>query len=282
MRLIADSGSSVCDWMLTFEGNEVLQSSTIGFNPFFHSTAFIQETLENTTALLQYRRHIKEIYYYGAGCSSSERQAVVWSALKNVFPNATVSVKHDMLGAAYATLQTTPSIVCILGTGSNSCYFDGKTISEKNFALGHLLGDEGSGAYFGKELMRQYLYKKLPKRIHQLLEEKHGLTEEVIFKNVYNMPNSNVYLASFMKTLSAIKEDEFVQAFVYKGISEFLTHHVWAYREYRAVPTHFIGAIAFHFKALLKDACYKHRIEVGQIIERPILNLTTFHNQDFL
>ena len=282
MRLIADSGSSVCDWVLTFEGHRVMECRTIGFNPFFHNEVIIRYALERTELLSKYASRIREVYFYGAGCSSDERKEVLKRALKFVFGRAKIYVQHDLEGATYAILDKKPCIVSLLGTGSNSCFFDGERILEKTYALGHILGDEGSGSYFGKELMKLFLYNKLPKHIHQLIKERHGLTKEIIFDNVYNMPNANVYLASFMKTLSSIREDEFVQEFIYKGISKFIIHHVWIYKEHRTIPTHFIGSIPYHFKELIETACYKHRLHLGEIIERPISNLVKYHNQDFL
>ncbi len=282
MKLIAGSGSSVCDWVLTFEGQTVLECSTMGFNPFFHNEVLIQYAIERTDALMKYASRVKEIYYYGAGCSSERRKNVLRRALRFVFQKAEIYVAHDLEGAVFATLETTPSIVCILGTGSNACFFDGKKIVAETFALGHILGDEGSGAYFGKEILTKYLYNELPKHIYDLLTERHSLTQEVIFQNVYKMPNANVYLASFMKTLSSIKDDKFVREFVYKGLSRFLTHHVWSYKQHRSVPVHFIGSIAFHFQDLLEEACYKHRIKIGKIIKHPVVNLSKHHNSEFL
>ncbi len=282
MRLIADSGSSLCDWILTFEGKTVLKCRTMGFNPFFHNEVLVQYAIERTEPLMKYVDKIKEIHYYGAGCSSEKRKAIMRRALKSVFKKAKIKVEHDMNGAVYATLDPNPSIVCKLGTGSNSCYYDGKEIIQKTFALGHILGDEGSGAYFGRKLMNKYLYGDLPTHIEELLKETHGLTREVIFQNVYRMPHANVYLASFMKTLTGIKDDPFVKEFVYKGISRFLTYHVWPYKEHRTVPTHFVGSIPFHFQELVEETCYKHRIKIGEIIERPVFNLAEYHNLDYL
>lgn len=279
MRLIADSGSSVCDWVLTFEGHTVLECTTMGFNPFFHNEVVIQYAIERSADLMKYADKVSHVHYYGAGCSSESRIETMRRALQFVFRNAKIEVMHDLDGAVYATLTEEPAIVCILGTGSNACYFDGQYILEKTFALGHVLGDEGSGAYFGKELLTKYLYNELPKHINDLLKVRHGLTKEVIFQNVYNMPHANVYLASFMKTLSAIKDDPFVQEFVYKGLSRFLTYHVWSYKQHKTVPTHFVGSIAYHFQDLLREACYKHRVTVGSIIERPVFNLATYHSR---
>ena len=282
MRLIADSGSSVCDWMLTFEGHTVLECSTMGFNPFFHNEVLIQYDLERSKDLMKYASRVREIYYYGAGCTNDRRKNVLRRALKFVFKGATtIEVNDDLSGAVYATLSEEPSIVCKLGTGSSCCFFDGKEIIEKTFALGHILGDEGSGAYFGKELVTKYLYNELPKHINDLLKERHGLTKEMIFQNVYKMPHANVYLASFMKTLSSIKEDEFVKDFIYQGISKFLTYHVWSYKQHKSVDTHFVGSIGHHFQELVSEACYKHRISLGKIIERPVFNLAEYHNQDY-
>lgn len=282
MRLIADSGSSVCDWILTFEGNTVLECRTMGFNPFFHNEVLVQYAIERTEPLMKHLKNIKEVYYYGAACSSEKRKAIMRRAIRSVYRDAKVRVQHDLNGAVYATLDNQACIVCKIGTGSSSCLYNGNEIVQKTFPLGHILGDEGSGAYFGRKLMNKYLYGELPKNIEDLLRDTHGLTREVIFQNVYRMPHANVYLASFMKTLTDVKSDPFVQDFVYKGLSRFIQHHVWPYKEHKTVPTHFVGAIAFHFKEILEEVCYKHRVQIGKIIERPVYNLATYHNHDYL
>lgn len=277
MKLVGISGSSIGDWMVIDGQDTVMETTTMGFNPFFHNEVWVKYTIERCEEIMQYQDAITEINFYGAGCTSEERIGVIYRAFKILFPKVDIKIDNYLVGSVYATADGQPCIVNVLGTGSDSCYFDGENIIETVPSLGHFLGDEGGGAYFGRKILTQYLYGKLPKHLHQALTESHGLDKEVIFKNVYNMPNSNVYLASIMKTISNYKDDPFVTDFVYKGLSRFITYHIWACKKYKQVPSHFVGSVAFFFEDLLKEVCYKHRVQVGKVIKKPIYSLTEYH-----
>ena len=162
MILIAESGSTKTDWVLIDESNKKHYFKTIGFNPFFHTTDFIISTISLNKDLIAFSKAITKLYFYGAGCSSEKMNNVVLSALKSLFPNAYSTVDHDLKACALATYEGVPSISCILGTGSNSCFFDGKTIREEVPAIAYVLGDEGSGAFYRKRLLKDYLYNRLP------------------------------------------------------------------------------------------------------------------------
>ncbi|MBU6324193.1 MAG: hypothetical protein KJS92_01800, partial [Bacteroidetes bacterium] len=246
MLLIADSGSTKCDWVLVNPKGEEHPFHTMGFNPFFHSTDFIAQEIRKNRDLMDHAAQVTEVYFYGAGCSSPERNEVLIDALREVFPVAAVTVDHDLTGAAYATCGTEPGIACILGTGSNSCYFDGVQIHEKVPALGYVLGDEAGGTWYGKELLRLFLYKELPEHIHRGLVEEFKLNKESIFEHVYNIPNPNVYLASFMRFLSSRSQDAWVRDFMYNGFSKFINIHIWKYENHLDVPVHFVGSVAYH------------------------------------
>jgi len=277
MLLIADSGSTKCDWVLVNPQGLETTFHTIGFNPFFHSTDFVVTEIQKNKELLDYADRVSEVNFYGAGCSSAERNEVLVIALRQVFPAAKVTVDHDLTGAAYATCGTEPGIACILGTGSNSCYFDGSMIHEKVPALGYVLGDEAGGTWYGKELLRLFLYKELPDNIHEGLVEEFGLNKESIFEHVYNLPHANVYLASFMRFLSSRSQDPWVRDFMYNGFSKFINIHIWKYENHLEVPVHFIGSVAYHFADLLREACKIHRLEVGVITREPVKNLVQYH-----
>lgn len=279
MVLIADSGSSKCDWALLHDNGEVIEFSTMGFNPFFHEEALITNILKINPMIQQYANQITILHYYGAGCSSPKRCEIMNRALKTIFNKATINIAHDLDGAAFATCKDEKGIACILGTGSNSCYYDGTAIIEEVPALGHVLGDEGGGAYYGRQLLTMFLYNQLPPHVHDALIERHSLTKEMIFENVYNKPNVNVYLASFMRTLSDMREDPWVRDYVYRGMSNFINFHIWCYKQYKYVPTHFVGAIAYFFQDILRDACKKHRITVGKIQHQPIKGLIEYHKE---
>jgi len=276
--LIAESGSTKTDWVLidTAE-NELIKMETIGFNPMFHSTKFIANAIAQNQSLLDLKGSIHEIHFYGASCSSDDRNLIVFEALKGVLATDNIFVKHDLDAAVYATTKAKKGIACILGTGSNAAFFDGSKTHQTNPALGYILGDEGSGAHLGKQLLKDYLYHQIPQKLKTALEDKYNLNKEIIFKNVYHQPNANVYLASFAKFLSAHKQDAYVTDLIKNGFVDFLTHHVCCFNQYKTVQTHFVGSIAFHFKAILEEACSEKNINIGSIIHRPIDGLVEYH-----
>ncbi len=277
MLLVADSGSTKCDWLVTSTGAEEGRFHTMGFNPFFHNKELIESEIRKSEGLMNIADKVTELYFYGAGASSSDRCSIIHSGLSKVFTNAKIVVDHDLTGAVYATCGTQPGIACILGTGSNSCYFDGKEIHEEVPALGYVLGDEAGGTYYGKELLRMFLYKELPNDIYYSLIEKHNLTKEGIFESVYNKPNANVYLASFMRFLSDHRENKWVTDLIYNGFSKYINIHIWKYKEHKEVPVHFVGSVAYHFQDLLREACKIHRLDIGVITSEPAVNLLAYH-----
>lgn len=277
MILVADSGSTKCDWMLATEDQSIPKFSTMGFNPFFHSKEKIVSTLKESQEAVKYAASIQQVYFYGAGSSSPDRKAHIADALAQFFPKARIEVDHDLIGAAFSTCGDDPGISCILGTGSNSCYFDGKEVYEAVPALGHRLGDEGSGSYFGRKILSKFLYKRLPSYLHEKLVEDYGLTKEVIFENVYRQPNENVYLASFMKSLSDFKDEKWVKELIFDGMTEFVDIHVTCYENYQDVPVHFIGSVSYYFQDILEEVCKSFDIKLGNIIKQPIYNLVDYH-----
>lgn len=278
MLLVADSGSTKCDWILVKSNGERLETNTMGFNPFFHNEELIASEISKNEILMSYADKILNIYFFGAGASSKQRNTIVENGLKKVFKNTVeLRVDHDLIGAAIATAEDDPGIACILGTGSNSCYYDGKTVHEVVPALGYILGDEGSGAYFGKILLSKYLYKKLPIELATALEKHYGVTKESIFEAVYNKPNPNVYLASFMRFARDHNDHPFFKEMIYKGISGFINIHVWCYENFREVPVHFVGSIAYYFKDTLEEVAKNYRFTVGKIVKKPVTPLADYY-----
>ncbi len=278
MLLVADSGSTKCDWILVKSNGERLETNTMGFNPFFHNEELIASEISKNEILMSYADKILNIYFFGAGASSKQRNTIVENGLKKVFKNTVeLRVDHDLIGAAIATAEDDPGIACILGTGSNSCYYDGKTVHEVVPALGYILGDEGSGAYFGKILLSKYLYKKLPIELATALEKECGVSKESIFEAVYNKPNPNVYLASFMRFARDHNDHPFFKEMIYKGISAFINIHVWCYENFREVPVHFVGSIAYYFKDTLEEVAKNYRFTVGKIVKKPVTPLADYY-----
>lgn len=277
MILIADSGSTKCDWML-MDGTSRSLTHTKGFNPFFHSSDFIASELVQNQVLSSAASEIKEVHYYGASCSNDVRIDIVKSALKQVFCNANnITVDHDLKGAAIAACAGYEGIACILGTGSNSCYFDGQHVHEQIPALGYILGDEGSGSYFGKYLLSQLLYNKLPKELAMSFSAKYSLTKDNILFNVYNEPNANVYLASFMEFVSDNISHPYLETMMYNGLNAFAQTHILCFSNYQDVPVNFVGSIAYYFSNTIDKVAQDLGFSVGRIVQKPIDGLADFH-----
>ena len=277
MILVADSGSTKCDWMFLDSNGNKSETSTIGFNPFFHDEKFISNEIAKNEFLNLIKEDIGKVYFYCAGGSSDELREKVRKGLKLVFSNAEIKVDHDLDGAAHATCNGLPGIACILGTGSNSCFFDGEIVSEKIPALGHILGDEGSGSWFGRILLRDFLYERMPADIYALFKKRFALEKNEIFRSVYMKPNANVYLASFMHFVSDNRDKVYIKNMVREGLHEFMSIHVCCYENYKDVSTHFVGSIALHFEKIIFDVANELEIKVGVITNKPVEGLLNYH-----
>lgn len=277
MIFIIESGSTKSDWVLIDDKSNQSFFSTMGFNPHFHSAENIAEEIGKNLDLVAIADSINAIYFYGAGCSSESSNKIVYEGLSSVFTKAQIHVEHDLTACAYSTFQGSPAISCIIGTGSNSCFFDGQTVSEVVPALGYILGDEGSGSYFGKKLLASYLYNKLPKHVEEDFEKTFNLSKNQIVENVYKKPNANVYIASFMPFIAKHKDEAFFKLMVEEGMRNFMEVHVCCYDNYQNVPVHFVGSIAQIFEKEVLKAAISLNITIGQIIQKPIQGLITYH-----
>lgn len=275
MVIIIESGSTKADWLI-IQGEKRYYHNTIGFNPFFHSAELVAETLKNDQVLQELFALEGEIHFYGAGCSSEELNQTIENGFKAVFKNATVSVDHDLLAAGLALYRGKNVIACILGTGSNSLLFDGKTLHEEVPALGYILGDEGSGSFFGKQILTDFLYHRLPQQMDSDIREI-GLTKDDIFRKVYMEPNANVFLASISPVLIKNKELEYCQNLIQKGFDLFLERHVLCFKDCFSTEVSFVGSIAALLATELEVACKGKGLTVGQIIRKPIDSLASYH-----
>lgn len=279
MILLADSGSTKCDWILLENWKTVVECSTMGFNPYFHNTEAIAKELGKKTELTDNSDRVKFLYFYGAGCSNAGLQKVVGDALQKVFPQAKVHVSHDLDGAALATYQGEPHIAGILGTGSNSCFYDGEKISEVVPALAYILGDESSGSYYGKKLLADFLYHRMPKHLADDFVDTYKVTKDIIMTNVYMKPHANVYLASFMRFCSRHKDDPYIVTMIRKGLEDFFDKHITCYPNYREVPANFVGSVAYYFENVLREVASGMGIRIGKVVKKPILGLVDYHRE---
>jgi len=281
MLVIADSGSTKCDWRIVSEDKSYVGCSSMGINPYFHNEDVIEAELRRNEHLMAAANDVKALFFYGAGCSSVELKRVAEHGLRRVFPKAEIYVDHDLVAAAFAVYDGDPCIACILGTGSNSCHFDGDIVREEVPALAYILGDEGSGSYFGKKLLSDFLYKRLPDEMHKGLIDKFGLTKDIIIDRVYMKPHANVYLASFMKFITTFKSEPYVQEMIAEGIGRFLDTHVTCYRDFEKVQTHFIGSVAYYHEDTLRELATLRNINIGRIIKKPIEGLYHYHIKNY-
>lgn len=276
MIIIAESGSTKTNWLT--EKNELFE--TIGFNPLFFSSENIFDEMMKHEGLTKTQNEVSRVFFYGASCSSYDRKQVVYDALKNFFTKAVeIKIDHDMNAAAYATCNSKPGIACILGTGSNSCVFDGEKILEDGptLGLGYILGDEGSGAYFGKKLLARFLYKELPEATTRILKEDYGLEKNRIYEAVYKKPHANVYLASFAKVMTDSPDKEYMARLAKEGFTEFFEHNICCYKNYKQYPVHFVGSIAFHFKDSLQQVADSFGCRLGMVDKNPVYRLLDWH-----
>lgn len=277
MILIADSGSTKADWMVLHHSGEITKQSTRGFNPFLQDSETIKNgLLEDFDDTLD-KQKAESVYYYGAGCSDEYRNSIVEKALQVVFPNAKITVNHDLLACARALCGTDSGVACILGTGSNSCLYDGIEVIDNVKNMGFLVGDEGSGSHIGKELLRGYFYREMPQEILKDFNEKYPEGQRGILNNIYDKPSPNVYLASFSRFMSDHKTHPYVQHIVYKSFDEFTRRHILKYEGCQGLPIHFVGSVAYYFKDILEIVLSSYGLELGNVIKKPIDNLVKFH-----
>lgn len=278
MILIADSGSTKTDWVLVNpNGDKVLKYNSMGFNPFFHDKNIVEAKLKEVNELEPYVQKVTQVFFYGAGCSSATLNKKIALGLKNVFNYAVINVNHDLLGAALSVYNGNPNITCILGTGSNCCYFDGNKTSQILPALGYVLGDEASGSYFGKKLLIAYLYKKLPTEISKDFTETYRLNKTEILKQVNGGLNPNVFLASFTKFIAKHRQIPFIKKMLFDGFNEYINIHVTCYKNHKHVALNFVGSIAYFFRDELQQTLQTQDLIVGNIIQKPIEGLVNYH-----
>jgi glucosamine kinase len=276
MILIADSGSTKTDWRLV-NGSEQLQSfQTIGFNPYYISEQQILDELSKS-ALTEIKQQVTQVFFYGAGCSSEAKSGEIKQTLGKFFNQAKVEVDHDLLAAARSVSSKKAGLVAILGTGSNTCFFDGTTIVKNVSSLGYILGDEGSGAHLGKTLVTAYLNNELSTELEQAFEKKYQLTLLDILDAVYKQPLPNRFLAQFAPFVLEYKQHPQIAAIINACFSQFFEKHICKYENYQTYPLNMVGSIGFAFKNEIEQVATHYGVTLGLVIKQPIDGLVKFH-----
>lgn len=276
--LIADSGSTKCEWSLVHQGTEK-RVLTQGISPYFLTGHQIQELLEKELLPQLNDSSVDEVFYYGTGCKRAVNRQVMKKAISAVFTGAAVLVDHDLMGAARALCGRSKGIACILGTGSNSGYYDGKKIVKNSPGIGYVLGDEGSGAYLGKKVLQYFLYKTFDEDLLFRFDEKYKTSGDEILDHIYKKPLPNRYLASFAVFLAENRGHYMIENIIEDGLNDFFFQHLYKYSESWRLPIHFVGGIAFGFQDVLKDLCRHYELEPGNILRNPLEGLVKYHTE---
>ena len=276
--LIADSGSTKTEWCL-LQDNKKKKVSTQGLSPYFLNQDQIAEVIQKELLPKMKSAAPTHIYFYGTGCSNPGNALLVKKALKSHFKSAIISVDHDLLGAAKALCGDEKGVACILGTGSNSCYYNGKKIVKNSPGLGYVLGDEGSGAYLGKKVIQYFLYNTFDEDLMERFTSTYQTSSVDILEAVYKQPLPNRYLASFAGFLADNRGHYMIENIIEDGLNDFFFNHIYKYRESWTMPIHFIGSIAFGFKDVLKDLCNSYELQLGKVLQHPMDGLIKYHQQ---
>ncbi|MBC8052132.1 MAG: hypothetical protein H7Y13_03635 [Sphingobacteriaceae bacterium] len=278
MIAVVYSGSRFADWKLSDKGEIIANFKTPGINPFFNDEKSITHLLNKTNELIYHAEEIKRIYFYGAGAFSKSRQQTIENAFIKFFRYSKVSVEHDLAAAAIATCQDKPAIVGILGSGSNSAYFNGKKIKENNFGLGHVLGDEGSANWMGKVLLRDYLTGDLPNKFQQSFHYKYSLDRKQILDKVYKQAYPALFLSSFADYLLEHKTEQYVKNLVTCGFEKYFEIYIIPlFKQHPGLPLHFAGTIAAGFEDWLIEVSDKYEIKVTSVVKEPIYNILSYY-----
>ncbi len=281
MILIVDSGSTKTDWISVDNDGKILFSTqTLGLNPQVLSSAILKERIINNFDLYQNREEVTHLYFYGAGCGVESPQLRIRKVFKEIFNKADISIKEDTYAAVYAASKPgEKSIVCILGTGSNCTYFDGKNIEQRVDSLGYVLMDEASGNFFGKQLIRSYYFNEMPRDLAKEFEKEYDLSPDTIKENIYRRENPNTYLASFSRFLIKHKNNKPFQKIIKNGLKRFVNHQILQFENAHEIPIHFIGSIAFFLEKEIKETLNIDNLKMGRIVQRPIDELVTYHKR---
>lgn len=279
MILIADSGSTKTDWRLIDDREQIHQFGTQGINPYFHTDEQVADIVKlELLPQLEFKSiDGLAVFFYGAGCGADSKKELVAKGLKNVFPDAAIEINTDLLGAARALCGAQPGMAAILGTGANTCFYDGEKITENRASLGYVLGDEGSGAHLGKTFIQHFLNKEMPQALADRFTARFRLGKDEILDAVYKQPMPNRFLASFSKFIYQNLKEQFVIDMVSDCFGQFFDKHICKYPQYKDVKLNCTGSVAYYYSNILRSVAENKGVNIDKIVETPIAGLTLYH-----
>jgi N-acetylglucosamine kinase-like BadF-type ATPase len=284
MILVVDSGSTKTDWIaLDNEGEEIFSTQTLGLNPQMLSNEILNERIKNNFDIYKNRKLVNKLFFYGAGCGVKDTQNRILKVFKSIFVNSEFDIKEDTYAAVYSAVDKgIPSIVNIIGTGSNCSYYDGKNVIQKVQSLGYVLMDYASGNYYGKYLIRAYYFNKMPESLRDEFSTNYDLSPNSIKNKLYREENPNTYLAGFARFLIENKSNEYFKEIIFKGLERFIDYQILQYDDFSKVDIHYVGSIAYYLKDEITKIGKKYNLKTGKFIQRPIIGLVDYHKRNIL
>lgn len=272
MKLIIDAGSTKSEWLLLDGGEVESRFQTDGFNPNYGNIRTLETIVE--TRLIS---SLKEIHYYGTGCGSEQNRQLIKEVFQKRFPNTDIHVTHDLMAACHAVLGHEKGIACILGTGSNSCVYDGEDITERAVSLGYLVGDEGSGMHIGKEVVKAYFYGFMPEDLKQSFDAAYHLELKDFIQHFYHGEWPSRYLASFAKFAGEHQTHPYIKGMVKDCFRAFIEAFVLRFEECKSLKISFVGSVAYHFRAVLEEALADYGLTMGEVMSAPAEGLIRYY-----
>jgi N-acetylglucosamine kinase-like BadF-type ATPase len=278
MKLIADSGSTKTQWYL-IDTTHTQSFLTEGYNPYYNSSTYIKNGL--VADLLPKLKQLTSssigtLSFYGAGCGTEANRLLLHQIFSDLFPNSSIEIGTDLLAAARATAAHEKGICCILGTGTNSCYYDGKKIIDNLPSLGYILGDEGAGVALGKQIVQAYFYREMPLELKSSLENSFNMDRHYILQEVLQGNTPSRFLASFAQFAVQHEKHPFIIKLIEQNFETFIVRHLYKYKVHGDLPIHFVGSIAFGFQEILIALLRKHQLKIGTILKTPFPQLLSY------
>lgn len=280
MKLIVDSGSTKTEWAILKSGELVKRFFSKGFNPYYTKEEEIEMYIGEAWPDSMQSAEIHKIYFYGTGCSAKENCSMVRSILQRFFPTAIISVNHDLIGAAVALLKNKKGIACILGTGSNSCLWDGKQIVENVPSLGYMLGDEGSGVYMGKLLLKKILGGKADGEIIQAFYEYVGMDFIQILHKIYKDPDAKQWIGSLSHFVTENIHLAWIEEVAKQSFHDFIDNQISEYSGFREMEISFLGSVAYHLQDVLMEVMREEGLKTGVILKSPMDGLIEYYREN--
>lgn len=282
MILITDGGSTKCDWIAIDDTGKRLAEKirTKGLNPAILTEKKLKKIISGSEELMRYKSEVTHIFFYGAGCGTEKPRTMLTHVLQFLFLNAQIEVQEDTMAAVRASVShnNEKAVVCIMGTGSNCSYYNGSSLEQRVVSLGYTLMDDASGNYYGKQLIRDYYFKKMPETIRLAFEHKYNLEADFIKFNLYKQANPNAYLASFAEFMFLNKDSDYIKELIKKGFRLFTENMIMQFKEeLKSCPVHFAGSIAYFSKEEILEVADEYGFKVGNFIRRPIDGLVEYH-----